>query len=212
MWDSLLDGIEKPGRYLGHEGNACCRSFDHARVRFALAFPDVYEVGLSHLGLQILYHRLNSLDGVLADRVYTPWPDYEERLRKTSEPLRALETQRPLRDFDFVGFSLQYELSYTNVLTMLDLAGIPIRAADRDSRHPWVIAGGPVAFNPEPLAEISILWCWEKRKRCLKSWPAYIPSGKIKVARGENFSIKFAPSRESMYLVSSTFSIATKVQ
>ena len=154
MWDSLLDGIEKPGRYLGHEGNACYRSFDHARVRFALAFPDVYEVGLSHLGLQILYHRLNSLDGVLADRVYTPWPDYEDRLRKTSEPLRALETQRPLCDFDFVGFSLQYELSYTNVLTMLDLAGIPIRAADRDSRHPWVIAGGPCAFNPEPLAEI----------------------------------------------------------
>jgi radical SAM family uncharacterized protein/radical SAM-linked protein len=154
MWDSLLDGIEKPGRYLGHESNACCRPFDRARVRFALAFPDVYEVGLSHLGLQILYHRLNRLDGVLADRVYTPWPDYEERLRKDSEPLCALETQRPLGDFDFVGFSLQYELSYTNILTMLDLAGIPLRAADRDSRHPWVIAGGPCAFNPEPLAAI----------------------------------------------------------
>ncbi len=154
MWNFLFDGIEKPGRYLGHESNACCKHFDNARVRFALAFPDVYEVGLSHLGIQILYHRLNRLDGVLADRVYTPWPDYEKRLRKSSEPLRALETQRPLGDFDFVGFSLQYELSYTNILTMLDLAGIPIRAADRDSRHPWVIAGGPCAFNPEPLAEV----------------------------------------------------------
>ncbi|HBZ53933.1 MAG TPA: TIGR03960 family B12-binding radical SAM protein, partial [Syntrophobacteraceae bacterium] len=150
----LLDGIERPGRYLGHETNAYRKHFDHARIRFALAFPDVYEVGLSHLGIQILYHRLNHLDGVLADRVYTPWPDYEARLRERSEPLRALETQRPLGDFDFVGFSLQYELSYTNILTMLDLSGIPIRAADRDSRHPWIIAGGPCAFNPEPLAEI----------------------------------------------------------
>jgi radical SAM family uncharacterized protein/radical SAM-linked protein len=154
MWDSLLDGIEKPGRYLGNEHNACCKDFGQARVRFALAFPDVYEVGLSHLGIKILYHRLNGLPGVVADRVYTPWPDFEARLRERKEPIRALETQRPLGDFDFVGFSLQYELSYTNILTMLDLAGIPLRAVDRDGRHPWIIAGGPCAFNPEPLAEV----------------------------------------------------------
>jgi radical SAM family uncharacterized protein/radical SAM-linked protein len=154
MLESLLDGIEKPGRYLGNESNARCKDFEQARVRFALAFPDVYEVGLSHLGLQILYHTLNRLDGVVADRVYTPWLDFERRLRERREPLRALESRRPLGDFDFVGFSLQYELSYTNILTMLDLAGIPIRARDRAARHPWIIAGGPCAFNPEPLAEV----------------------------------------------------------
>ncbi len=154
MLESLLEGIEKPGRYLGNECNARYKNFEQARVRFALAFPDVYEVCLSHLGLQILYHKLNSLEGVLADRVYTPWLDFEVRLRERREPLRALETRRPLGDFDFVGFSLQYELSYTNILTMLTLSGIPMCARDRHDRHPWVIAGGPCAFNPEPLAEI----------------------------------------------------------
>jgi radical SAM family uncharacterized protein/radical SAM-linked protein len=154
MLESLLDGIEKPGRYLGIESNARRKEFEQARVRFALAFPDVYEVGLSHLGLQILYHALNRLQGVMADRVYAPWLDFETRLRERGEPLRALESRHPLGDFDFVGFSLQYELSYTNILTMLDLAGIPFRARDRSARHPWIIAGGPCAFNPEPLAEV----------------------------------------------------------
>jgi radical SAM superfamily enzyme YgiQ (UPF0313 family) len=154
MLESLLDGIEKPGRYLGNESNARCKDFDQARVRFALAFPDVYEVGLSHIGLQVLYHALNRLPGVMADRVYAPWLDFEARLRERGQPLQALESRHPLGDFDFVGFSLQYELSYTNILTMLDLAGIPIRARDRGARHPWIIAGGPCAFNPEPLAEV----------------------------------------------------------
>ena len=153
MLEKLLHDIEKPGRYFGNEFNAYRKDFSQARMRFVLAFPDLYEVGMSHLGLQLLYHTLNRMEGVLADRVYTPWVDFENRLREYSEPLRALESQRPIGEFDFVGFSLQYELSYTNLLTVLDLAAIPFRSADRTADHPWIIAGGPCAFNPEPLAD-----------------------------------------------------------
>jgi radical SAM family uncharacterized protein/radical SAM-linked protein len=152
--EKCLYGVEKPGRYLACEINAFRKSFDRARVRFALAFPDVYEVGMSHLGLKLLYEFLNQTEDVMADRVYAPWFDLERNLREAGEPLRGLETQRPLRDFDFVGFSLQYELSYTNILTMLDLGGIPIQAKERGPKDPWVIGGGPCTFNPEPLAEI----------------------------------------------------------
>ena len=152
--EKYLHGVEKPGRYLASEINAFHKSFSQARVRFALAFPDVYEVGMSHLGLKLLYEFLNRTEGVMADRVYAPWPDFEKNLRETGEPLRGLETERPLRDFDFVGFSLQYELSYTNILTMLDLGGIRLRSEERSGDDPWVIGGGPCAFNPEPLAEI----------------------------------------------------------
>ncbi len=153
-FEALLSDIEKPGRYIGNESNARGKDFESSRVRFALAFPDVYEVGFSHLGLHVLYHVLNGIDGVLADRVYSPWPDFETRLRSAGEPPRALESRRPLGDFDFLGFSLQYELSFTNILTILELSGIPFLAKDRDESHPWVIAGGPCAFNPEPLADI----------------------------------------------------------
>lgn len=153
MFEKSLYGVEKPGRYVGCEVNAYRKSFVEADVRFALAFPDVYEVGLSHLGLRLLYHVLNGLEGVMADRVYAPWFDYEKRLRELGEPLRGLESERPLRDFDFVGFSLQYELSYTNILTVLDLGGIPLESKDRKEGDPWIVAGGPCAFNPEPLAD-----------------------------------------------------------
>uniref|UniRef100_A0A832ECL1 TIGR03960 family B12-binding radical SAM protein n=1 Tax=Desulfacinum infernum TaxID=35837 RepID=A0A832ECL1_9BACT len=150
--EALLRDIERPGRYLGGEIHARRKDFHDADVRYALAFPDVYEVGMSHLGLQLLYHRLNDMDGVLADRVYAPWPDFERRLRESRRPLFALESRRPLRAFAFVGFSLQYELSYTNILTMLDLAGIPLESRQRREADPFVIAGGPCAYNPEPLA------------------------------------------------------------
>jgi len=154
MDERILHGIEKPGRYLGSEINTYKKELDTAGVRFVLAFPDVYEVGLSHLGLRLLYHRLNAVEDVLADRVYAPWLDFEQRLRATGDPLCGIESGRPLNEFDFVGFSLQYELSYTNILTVLDLGRIPLRAEDRiGGHHPWVIAGGPCAFNPEPLAD-----------------------------------------------------------
>lgn len=152
MLDSLLRGIQRPGRYLGEEINARRKDFHDADVRYALAFPDVYEVGMSHLGIQLLYHRLNDMEGVLADRVYAPWPDFEGRLKESRCPLFALESRRPLREFTFLGFSLQYELSYTNILTILDLSGIPLLSRDREAGDPFVVGGGPCAYNPEPLA------------------------------------------------------------
>lgn len=153
MFDRDLTCVERPGRYVGLELNAYHKSFENASVHFVLAFPDVYEIGMSHLGLQLLYRQLNEAEGVMADRVYAPWPDYEEVLRNASEPLRGIESERPLCDFDFLGVSLQYELSYTNILTMLDLGRVPLYSRERTASHPFVIGGGPCAYNPEPLAD-----------------------------------------------------------
>ncbi len=153
-FDVLLEGISKPGRYVGGEINAYRKDFASASVRFVLAFPDVYEVGLSHLGVRLLYHVLNRMDDVVADRVYAPWLDFEQRLRETGSTLRAVESQEPVKTFDFVGFSLQYELSYTNIFTILERSGVPLLSRERRRDHPWVIAGGPCAFNPEPLADV----------------------------------------------------------
>ena len=145
-----LLAVEKPARYMGGEMGSIRK--ETADLRFALAFPDVYEVGMSHLGLRILYHILNGVNGVAAERVFAPWPDMEQQLRDSGASLATLESATPLADCDIIGFTLQYELSYTNILNMLRLADIPLLAADRDARHPLVIAGGPCAYNPEPLA------------------------------------------------------------
>jgi radical SAM superfamily enzyme YgiQ (UPF0313 family) len=150
--EAFLTRVEKPGRYLGGEVNAVVKDRAACRLSVALAFPDVYEVGMSHLGIQILYGILNAEPGVVAERCYAPWPDLEAELVRRGLPLATLESRTPLRDFDLVGFSLQYELSYTNVLAMLDLGGIPLRAAARGEDHPLVIAGGPCAFNPLPMS------------------------------------------------------------
>lgn len=146
---NLLD-VEKPARYLGSEMGAVVKTA--AELRIALAFPDVYEVGMSHLGLKILYRVLNDLDGIAAERVYAPWPDMAALMDAEGVPLATLETATPLAQCDLIGFTLQYELSCTNILSMLKQAGLPWRAADRDDRWPLVIAGGPGAYNPEPLA------------------------------------------------------------
>ncbi len=143
--------VEKPSRYTGGEVNAVRKADTADLLRIALAFPDAYEVGMSHLGLQILYSILNHLPEVACERVYAPWPDMERELRQRRLPLCSLETQRPLAAFDLIGFSLQYELSYTNILMMMELGGIPLHREDRDESHPLVIAGGPSAFNPAPL-------------------------------------------------------------
>jgi len=129
------------------------KDWSQVRLKFALAFPDVYEVGMSHLGIQILYHILNASPDIVCERVFAPWPDMENLLRDRNLPLCSLESSRPLKEFDLLGFSLQYELHYTEVLTMLDLAGIPLRATDRDEKDPLIIGGGPCAMNPEPLAD-----------------------------------------------------------
>ncbi|KAB0671541.1 TIGR03960 family B12-binding radical SAM protein [Oryzomonas sagensis] len=145
-----LLAVEKPARYMGGEMGSIRK--DEAELRFALAFPDVYEVGMSHLGLRILYHVLNAADGIAAERVYAPWPDMESQMEAAGSPLATLESATPLAACDIIGFTLQYELSYTNILTMLRLAGIPLLADERHDVFPLVIAGGPCAYNPEPLA------------------------------------------------------------
>jgi len=149
---SCFAEISRPSRYIGGEINAVRKSPSQTEVSIALAFPDVYEVGMSHLGLKILYNILNAEDWLAAERVYSPWMDMEAELRRLKIPLTTLESDRPLREFDLVGFSLQHELSYTNVLNMLDLSHIPLLARERSDNDPLVIAGGPACFNPEPVA------------------------------------------------------------
>lgn len=148
----LFLAVEKPSRYTGGELNSVRKGDAASRLRFALAFPDTYEVGMSHLGLQILYAILNALPEVACERCYAPWPDMERELRRRRLPLASLESQSPLASFDIVGFSLQYELSFTNVLMMLELGGIPLHREERGEAHPLIIAGGPSAFNPAPMS------------------------------------------------------------
>ena len=150
----VLPRVERPGRYVGGEWNEIRKDPARVRTKVALAFPDVYEIGMSYLGQKILYHLLNKDKAVLAERVFAPWPDLERELRAAAIPLASLENSIPLREFDIVGFSLLYELNYSNVLTILDLGGIALTSAERGDADPLVIAGGPAAFNPEPVADI----------------------------------------------------------
>ncbi|MFB3883039.1 MAG: TIGR03960 family B12-binding radical SAM protein [Armatimonadota bacterium] len=152
-FDVVLSRVVKPARYTDGEWNAVHKDPRSVRARAALIYPDVYEVGMSHLGLQILYHVLNSHPDFLAERAFAPWPDMESELRSRALPLTSLESQTPLREFDLVGITLPYELTYTNVLNVLDLGGVPVRAADRRDDDPIVVGGGPGAVNPEPMAE-----------------------------------------------------------
>ena len=149
----ILSSVQKPARYTGGEFGSIVKPAEEVEATIALAFPDVYEVGMSYLGFKILYHLLNKQEGVAAERVYAPWIDMEAKMRERNIPLRTLETEKRLCDCDIVGFTLQYELSYTNILNMMDLGGIPVLAADRTDEHPFVIVGGPCVFNPEPLAD-----------------------------------------------------------
>ena len=149
----FLSIISKPVRYLGQEIHSIRKHPAGVQLKFCLAFPDVYEVGMSHLGIQILYHLLNGIKGVVCERVFAPWVDMEKVLRDKRIPLSSLESSTPLHRFDIVGFSLQYELCLTNVLNMLDLSDIPLFSKDRDDRFPLIIAGGPLAFNPAPIAD-----------------------------------------------------------
>ena len=145
--------IRRPGRYLGNEVNAIKKNLSKTEVSIALVFPDTYEIGMSHLGLKILYNLLNKEPWIACERVFSPWTDMEEALRREKIPLASLESYRPLSDFDIVGFSIQHELCYTNLLNILDLSGIPFLASERDSENPLLIAGGPACFNPEPVAD-----------------------------------------------------------
>ncbi|MFH1169794.1 MAG: radical SAM protein, partial [Chloroflexota bacterium] len=151
--DNMLRRVSKPARYTGGEWNSVAKDWDKTDIRVALGFPDLYEIGMSNVALPILYELLNSQPDMLAERVYAPWADMEAAMRSGGMPLYGLETKHPLKDFDIIGFSLGYELTYTNVLNMLDLAQIPVLAAERDGSYPLVIAGGGCALNPEPMAD-----------------------------------------------------------
>jgi len=175
--DSLLDRVQKPARYMGGEMNAALKDPKSVAIRYAFAFPDVYEVGMSHLGSRILYDIINKHEDALCERVFMPWVDMADLMRKENVPLFTLETRSPVRGFDMLGITLQYEMSYTNILEILDLSGIPLHSEDRTWDDPIVIAGGPCAFNPEPLhhfidafsigdGEISTLETIEVLKQC----------------------------------------------
>lgn len=149
--DNILLKIDKPARYIGNEVNAVIKDKTSVDIRFAMCFPDVYEVGMSHLGIQILYDMFNKMDDVWCERVYSPWVDLDTVMREKNIPLFALESQDPIKEMDFLGITLQYEMCYTNVLQILDLSGIPFDAAERTDDDPIVIGGGPCSYNPEPI-------------------------------------------------------------
>jgi radical SAM family uncharacterized protein len=149
----ILPTVQKPGRYTGGEWNSVVKDWENVPLRIALAFPDVYDLGMSNLGLFVLYDIINQRPDMLAERVFLPWPDMDAALRDASLPLYSLESKRPLREFDILGISLPYEQLYSNTLSLLDLAGLPLLATARDERHPLVIAGGHAAYNPEPMSD-----------------------------------------------------------
>lgn len=151
--DEILLKIDKPARYIGNEVNSVMKKKEEVALRFAMCFPDVYEIGMSHLGIQILYDMFNRRQDVWCERVYSPWPDLHQIMKEEQIPLFGLESQEPVRDMDFLGITIQYEMCYTNILQILDLSGIPLLAADRGEEHPLVIGGGPCTYNPEPIAD-----------------------------------------------------------
>lgn len=150
---TILKDVEKPAQYLGNEVNAVRKNFATAKLRVALVFPDLYEIGMSHMGLKILYDILNNIEGVVAERCFAPAPDFEKKLRESGLPLYSLESKTPLADFDIIGISLPYELTYTNILNIIDLAKIPIWQKDRTAKHPIILGGGTGSYNPEPVAD-----------------------------------------------------------
>ena len=151
--DEILAQVEKPARYTGGEWNSVVKDKNAVDIRFAFCFADVYDIGMSHLGYKLIYHLLNDREDTWCERVLAPWPDLEEKMRENNLSLFGLESQEPINDFDFIGFTLQYEMSYTNVVNMLDLAGVPVFSTDRKEGDPFVIAGGPSANNTEVLAD-----------------------------------------------------------
>ncbi|MFQ5767614.1 MAG: TIGR03960 family B12-binding radical SAM protein [Acidobacteriota bacterium] len=184
--EAILHRVEKPARYVGGEWNQIVKDHHQVRIKMALCFPDVYEIGMSHLGFRLLYAILNCREDMLAERAFTPWPDMQRQLIASDLPLTTLETCTPLHMFDVLGFSLQYELCFTNVLSMLHLGGVPLRTRDRQSRHPLVIAGGPVVFNPEPLADfIDAFVIGDGEETAVELAETFVDLRKEGVSRGE---------------------------
>ena len=150
--DDILLSVDKPARYIGGELNSRDKNLDDVDIRFVMCFPDVYEIGMSHIGMQILYDMLNRREDTFCERLFSPWVDLDKILREKNIPLFSLESQENVKDANFLGITLQYEMCYTNILQVLELSHIPIYAKDRGEEYPIVIGGGPCAYNPEPLA------------------------------------------------------------
>ncbi|MGN0358845.1 MAG: TIGR03960 family B12-binding radical SAM protein [Blautia sp.] len=182
--DEILLKIEKPARYIGNEMNSVMKDKNQVDIRFAMCFPDVYEIGMSHLGIQILYDMFNRRDDTWCERVYSPWPDLDKIMREEKIPLFALESQDSIKDFDFLGITIQYEMCYTNILQILDLSQMPLRAKDRGEEYPIVMGGGPCTYNPEPLAEFfDIFYIGEGETvfdELLDAYKAYKKAGRSK--------------------------------
>ena len=184
LTDEALLTIEKPERYIGNEVNSVVKDKGQIDIRFAFCFPDVYEIGMSHLGIQILYGMFNSYDDVWCERVYSPWMDMDALMREKNIPLFALESQDPVKDFDFLGFTIQYEMCYTNILQVLDLSGIPLKTADRTWDDPIVIGGGPCTYNPEPIADFfDIFYIGEGETRYRELFDLYKDAKKRSISR-----------------------------
>ena len=184
--DEILLKIEKPARYIGNEVNSVMKDPEKVEVRLAMCFPDVYEIGMSHLGIQILYDMFNRFEDVWCERVYSPWVDLDKIMREEGIPLFTLESQEPVKNLDFLAITIQYEMCYTNILQVLDLSRIPLRAADRTWEHPIVIGGGPCTYNPEPIAEFfDVFYIGEGETRYREFIDLYKEARREGVAREE---------------------------
>ena len=184
--DEILMKVEKPARYIGNEFNSVVKELSPEMIRFAMCFPDVYEIGMSHLGIQILYDMFNSMEDVWCERVYSPWVDLDAIMRKEQIPLFALESQEPVKNFDFLGITIQYEMCYTNILQVLDLAQIPLLAKNRGEDMPIVIGGGPCTYNPEPIADFfDLFYIGEGETRYRELLDVYKECKKQKLGRKE---------------------------
>ena len=197
--DEILMKVDKPARYIGNEFNSVMKDTSQVNIRFAMCFPDVYEIGMSHLGIQILYDMFNRMDDVWCERVYSPWPDLHEIMKQENIPLFGLESQEPIKDFDFVAMTLQYEMCYTNILQILDLAQIPLRSRDREDGCPIVIAGGPCTYNPEPIADFFDIFYIGEGETAISL--SFIRRQRLMVFQGKSFYMRLQRLRAFMYLL-----------
>lgn len=197
--DKQLLSVEKPARYIGGEMNSACKELHSDIIRFVMCFPDVYEIGMSHIGIQILYDMFNKRNDVFCERLFSPWVDLDRLLRKENIPLFSLESQQPVKEADFLGITLQYEMCYTNILQILDLSGIPIHSCERTDDMPIVIGGGPCSYNPEPLADFfDIFYIGEGEVRYDELFELYKRCKKLKIARGD--FLRLASHIEGIYV------------
>ena len=208
----MLD-IYKPGRYIDKEWNAVHKEWESSILKVALCFPDIYEIGMSHLGMKILYGILNQEEGVLCERVFAPWGDMEKKIRVEKKMLSSLESERPLKDFDIIGFSLQYEMNFVDALNMLDLGKIPLRSSDRGGSDPLVIAGGPCVFNPEPMSEFIDAFVIGEGEEAILEIASLVKCAKCNVSRSRAETLRELSKIKGVYVPRDTrYEIRDKIE